>query len=160
MAFYQFSKKNSNIFYNSKTNKLHKFKLRKLKDINPIEYMKIILGTRYKGEHTTKGEKKISNMLSHNFATINYFSNLEFRKNLDLIINENKIRKYNFNSLVKPTKVDLLAYNKTIENNSNIYWRDFSHEQEIKKRLCSRNVKRRTKTICFTRTLTNSAHLK
>ena len=160
IAFSEFSKKNSKIFFNSKSNKLPKFKLRKLKDFNPIEYMKIILGTRYKGRHLTKGQKKFSNMLAHNLMTINYFSNPEFKKNMGLILDENKIGKYNSNTLFKPTKVDLLVYNKTIENNSKIHLRDFSHEQETKQRLCSRNVKRMAKTICFTRTLTNSAHHK
>ena len=86
----------------------------------------------------------------------NYFSNPEFHKNINLFLNHNNnFCKYYYNSAIKPTKVDLLVYNKTIENNPEINYRNFAHEQETKKRLCSRNVKRRTKTICFTRTLTS-----
>ena len=160
IAYTEFSKKNMNIFYHEKKNKYPKFKQHKIKDFNPIDYMKIILGTRYREHEISKGQKKFSNMLTHNIETINYFSNPEFQKNINLFLNQNKYNKYNYSTMVKPTKVDLLVYNKTIENNSSVNFRNFSQEQEVKKRLCSRNVKRRTKTICLTRTLTGSAKQK
>ena len=160
IAISEFSKKNKNIFYHTKINKFRKFKHPTLSNFNPIEYMKIILGTRYKKHEVSKGQLKFSKILTHKKDDSNYFSNPEFQKNLYKIINENKNVKFKFNKMVKPTKVDLLVYNKTIENKPEIFYRNFTHEQETKKRLCSRNVKRRTKTICFTRTLTNSEYIK
>ena len=149
--------KNANIFYHTKVTKLTQFKYPNAANFNPMEYMKIILGTRYREHEITKGEEQFSKMLTHNLQTINCFSNPEFQKNMNLFLNHNnKFGKYHYNSIIKPTKVDLLVYSKTIENNPGINYRNFTHEQETKKRLCSRNVKRRTKTICFTKTLTSS----
>ena len=159
IALSEFSKKNKNIFYHSKVSKLTRFKHPKLADFNPIKYNKIILGTRYREHEVSKEQQKFSKMLTNNQETINYFSNPEFQKNINLFLNQNnKLGKYNISSKIKPTKVDLLVYNKTIENNPKYYTRNFTHEQEIKKRLCSRNVKHRTKTICFTKTFTNTAN--
>ena len=158
IAISEFSKKNSSIFYHSKMNKFTKFRHPKISEFNPIDYMKIILGTRYREHEVTKGEKKFSNMLTHNLETINYFSNPEFRNNLNLFLNQNKFGKYNFPNMIKPSKVDLLVYNRTIESIPDIKYRNFTNEQKTKKRLGSRNIQRRTKTICFTRTLTNSGN--
>ena len=160
IAISEFSKKNASIFYHSKMNKFTKFRHPKISEFNPIDYMKIILGTRYKEHEITKGEKQFSNMLTHNLETINYLSNPEFRNNINLFLNQNKIGKYNFPNMIKPSKVDLLLYNKTIESNPEIKYRNFSNDQKTKKRLDSRNIQRRTKTICFTRTLTNSGNYK
>ena len=160
IAISEFSKKNASIFYHSKMNRYSKFRHPKISEFNPIDYMKIILGTRYREHEITKGEKKFSNMLTHNLETINYFSNQEFRNNINLFLNQNKFCKYNFPNMIKPSKVDLLVYNKTIENNPEVKYRNFSNEQKAKKRLGTRNIQRITKTICFTRTLTNSGHNK
>ena len=159
IALSEFSKKNANIFYHSKVTKLAQFKYPNVADFNPMEYMKIILGTRYRDHEITKEEEKLSKMLTHNLETINYFSNPDFHNNLNLFLSQNnKFGKYNLSSTIKPTKVDLLFYSKAIENAPEIKYRNFTHEQETKKRLCSRNVKRRTKTICFTKTFINTGN--
>ena len=119
-----------------------------------MDYMKIILGTRYKKHEITKAHKQFSNMLTNNIETINNFYNPDFKQNMKLLLNQNI--KYKYHTMITPTKVDLLVYNKTIENNSGANVKIISHEQQMKKRLYSRNFRSRTKTICFTRTLTNS----
>jgi hypothetical protein len=156
LAFSEFSRKNLNNLKTAKVNRHPKYRHMKIADFAPIDYMKMILGTRYKEHETTKEQKKFSKMLINNIETFHYFSNTEFKKNMNLFLN----RKLNsINARLNPTKVDLLFYNRTVENkNPNINFRAFSNEQATKKRICSRNVKRRTKTICFTRTLTKSSH--
>ena len=154
LAFSEFSRKNLNNLNPVKVNKLRKYKNLNIADFKPIDYMKIVLGTRYREHEISKGQKKFSKMLINNIETLNYFSNSEFKKNINLFLNK---KLSELDSKLRPTNVDLLLYNKTIENNSDINFRAFSNEQEIKKRVCSRNVKRRTKTICFTRTLTKSS---
>ena len=160
IAYSEFSKKNVNIFYHEKVNQFPKFKRQKIKDFNPMDYMKIILGTRYRKHEISKAQKQFSNMLTNNIETINNYFNPEYQKNLKLLLNQNIKYKYKDHTMIKPTKVDLLVYNKTIENNSGANVRNNIHEQEMKKRLYSRNFRNRTKTICFTRTLTNSARHK
>lgn len=153
LAFSQFSRKNLNNLKTLKVNR-PKFRHYKVSDYAPIDYMKRILGTRYKEHEISKEQIKFSKMLINNIETFHYFSNSEFKKNINLFLNK---RLNNINTKVKPTKVDLLFYNRTIENNADNKFKAFSKEQTIKRRICSRNVRRRTKTICFTRTLTKSA---
>ena len=157
LAFSQLSRKNLNNLDQMKLSKIPKYRNFKISNFNPMEYMKIILGTRYREHEITKGQKKFTKMLLNNTETLNYFSNPEFSQNMNLFLNN---QLYNLNSNLKPTKVDLLFYNKTIENNNDINFRAFSTEEETKRRIFSRNFIRRRKTICFTRTLTKSARKK
>ena len=143
-------------------NKLPIMKHQKTAQFNPLNYMKIILGTRYKEHETSTGEKKFSKMLIENrhlinkVNAVNCYSTNDFKNNncINTFFKSDNIYK------VKPSQVDLLLYNKTIEKNSGVKFRNFSNEQENKRRIFSRNIKRRTKTTCFTRTLTKSVGVK
>ena len=143
-------------------NKLHIMRHQTTAQFNPLNYMKTILGTRYKEHETSTGQKKFSKMLIENrhlinkVNAINCYSSNDFKNNNCI----NTFFKSDNFIKVKPSQVDLLLYNKTIEKNASIKFRNFSNEQENKRRIFSRNVKRRTKTTCFTRTLTKSVGVK
>ena len=143
-------------------NKLHIMRHQTTAQFNPLNYMKTILGTRYKEHETPSGQKKFSKMLIENrhlinkVNTINCYSSNDFKNNNCI----NTFFKFDNFITVKPSQVDLLLYNKTIEKNCSVKFRKFSHEQENRRRIFSRNVKRRTKTTCFTRTLTKSVGVK
>ena len=143
-------------------NKLHIMRHQTTAQFNPLNYMKTILGTRYKEHETSAGQKKFSKMLIENrhlinkVNAINCYSSNNFKNNNCI----NTFFKSDNFYIGKPSQVDLLLYNKTIEKNANIKSRNFSNEQENKRRIFSRNIKRRTKTTRFTRTLTKLVGVK
>ena len=142
--------------------KLHIMRHQTTVQFNPLNYMKIILGTRYKEHETSTGQKKFSKMLIENrhlinkVNVINCYSSNDYKNNNCI----NTFFKSDNFYTVKPSQVDLLLYNKTIEKNNGVKFRNFTHEQDNKRRIFSRNIKRRTKTTCFTRTLTKSVGAK
>ena len=107
---------------------------------NHNDYVKKLLGVRFKENITSIGLKTFSKML----VPINHSK----------IKRKEQIRNKTLDSNIKPIKVDLLFYDKITEKNK-FFIKDIILQNQIKQRIISRNVLKNFKTINIDKNIKN-----
>ena len=116
---------------------------------NYKEYIKRILGVKYREYETSKGQKTFTKMLIPNIEKAQFAGNFKNRKtNYKSLEKSNDIQP-------KPIKVDLLFYDQITKKNKANYLKDLILEKQIKQRIISRNVKKNYMTISVEKTEKN-----
>ena len=128
------SKFENKIINVDKSNKIHRTENNTEK--NHEDYIKRILGVRYKEYDISNGQKTFSKMI------IPYIEDVHRLKN----IKDKKTRKNTFEKY-KSVKVDLLFYDQLTKKNKAYYLNDILIQKQAKERLFSRNVIKDSKTI-------------
>ena len=105
------------------------------------EYIKRILGTRYKEYEISKGQKTFTNMIMTHIKTMPNSRNYQNK------IIQFKTFEKKKDEKIKPIKVDLLFYDQLTKENKANYLKDIILERQIKQRILSRNVKKLYRTI-------------
>ena len=117
-----------------KPNKIHKTENNTEK--NHEDYIKQILGVRYKVYDISNGQKTFSKMI------IPYIEDVQRLRNI-----KNKEKRKNTFEKYKSVKVDLLFYDQLTKKNKACYLKDILIQKQAKERLFSRNVIKNYKTI-------------
>ena len=101
------------------------------------DYIKRILGVRYKEYETTDGQKVVSNMLIPEIEKVFKMKYLQYKK----IKNRNNKKQKEVNII--PIKVDLLMYENIIKKDNDFNLKETMIQQQIRRRILSRNVKKK-----------------
>ena len=128
------SKFENKIINVDKSNKIHRTENNTEK--NHEDYIKRILGVRYKEYDISNGQKTFSKMI------IPYIEDVHRLRN----IKDKKTRKNTFEKY-KSVKVDLLFYDQLTKKNKAYYLNDILIQKQAKERLFARNVIKNSKTI-------------
>ena len=111
------------------------------------DYIKRILGTRYKEHELPNGHKTFSKLM------IPYIENVHHSRN-----KKNKKSRMKTLEVNKNAKVDLLFYDQITKKNKAYYLKDIIKQNQIKKRLFSRNVIKPYKTISIKKSNNNNVY--
>ena len=116
-----------------------------LEQINK-DYIKRIVGVRYREYETSEGQKTFTKMLIPNIKNSHYSKNYNNKRK-----KYKTLEKYK-NEQRKPIKVDLLFYDQLTKKNKASYLKDIILERQIKQRIISRNLMKYFKTINIEKT--------
>jgi hypothetical protein len=108
------------------------------------DYIKRILGVRYREYETSEGQKTFTKLMIPNIKNFQYSKNYNNKKKKYKTIDENKQQK--------PIKVDLLFYDQLTKKNKSSYLKDIIIERQIKQRIISRNLMKNFRTINIEKT--------
>lgn len=104
-------------------------------------YIKRIVGTRYREYKTSEGQKTFTKMIMPKIKRDKSSGNHKTKK-----IKYRTIENNNENR-IGPIKVDLLFYDQLTKKNNFIYFKDIILKNKANQRILSRNVKKIYKTI-------------
>ena len=108
------------------------------------DYIKRILGVRYREYETSEGQKTFTKLMIPNIKNFQYSKNYNNKKKKYKTIDKNKQQK--------PIKVDLLFYDQLTKKNKSSYLKDIIIERQIKQRIISRNLMKNFRTINIEKT--------
>jgi hypothetical protein len=108
------------------------------------DYIKRILGVRYREYETSEGQKTFTKLMIPNIKNFQYSKNYNNKKKKNKTMDKNKQQK--------PIKVDLLFYDQLTKKNKASYLKDIIIERQIKQRIISRNLMKNFMTINIEKT--------